>query len=203
MDRTLLFERIFQQVESEGYLTHRFTEHLPPETREEAEAILADLDDGASLDELEARIRSAERKGLFHHRRALSMLCVVNSAPRFRRFRDACRYAGELEYEALLEEDEEARLYVLGALARHRGAVAYLMERFEEALDYFSRSLELGRSAQALGNVLACLLRLGEEEEADALLERIREAYPPSLVMDLETFINQDNDLAVLRAPSS
>ncbi|MFN3197212.1 MAG: hypothetical protein ACE366_02170 [Bradymonadia bacterium] len=203
MDRSLLFERIFQQLEEEAYVTQAFTEHMPEGAREEASAILAAAEEGASIDALERRIAAAEAAGLFHRPRALSMLCVVSTSPRFKAFKAACRYAGELEYEALCLEHDDERRHTLAALARHRGAIAFLMERYEEALEQYSRSLELVRSAQALGNVLACLLRLGEEDEADALLTRIREAYPNPLVVQLETFIDQDNDLAVLRQRGS
>ena len=86
---------------------------------------------------------------------------------------------------------------------RHRGVLAFVQERYEVALDYFSRAFERQRSAGNLSNVLATLIRLGDISEARDLLSQVRGALPQPLVRDLERIIAADPDLALLRTEVS
>ena len=81
--------------------------------------------------------------------------------------------------------------------------LAFVQERYEVALDYFSRAFERQRSAGNLSNVLATLLRLGDITEARDLLTQVRSALPQPLVRDLERIIAAAPDLALLRMETS
>ena len=73
------------------------------------------------------------------------------------------------------------------------------MNHYELALDYLSRAFERQHNAENLGNVLCTLIRLGEEEEARELLASVRSAFPQEFIRELESRIQADPDLSVLR----
>jgi len=87
----------------------------------------------------------------------------------------------------------------LASVERHRGVLAYLVGRHEIALDYFSRALERERSADNLANVLAALAALDALDSARELLASIRAAYPQTIVERLQSLIEADDDLRLLR----
>ena len=86
---------------------------------------------------------------------------------------------------------------------RHRGVLAFQKGRFDVALEYFSRAFERQRAAGNLANLLATLLRLGDEVEARGLVGEIRASFPAALVDSLDHFIETDPDLALLRTETS
>jgi hypothetical protein len=53
--------------------------------------------------------------------------------------------------------------------------------------------------ANNLHNILATLLRLGEEEDARSLLEQVRTSYPPPVVTQLDQFIQGRSRPRLLR----
>jgi tetratricopeptide (TPR) repeat protein len=88
----------------------------------------------------------------------------------------------------------------LASVDRHRGVLAFLTGHPAVALDHFTRALERQRSPENVSNVLASLLKLGELEEAEAILGQVRRTMSPALVRELDSAIEQDPDLAVLRS---
>src|SRR5690606_36346439 len=91
----------------------------------------------------------------------------------------------------------------LASVERHRGVAYFLAGQIEAALDHFIRALEHERTPENTGNVLATLLRLGELDEAETILARIRRAQPSPFVLALEHAIDTDPDLAALRSPEA
>ena len=71
--------------------------------------------------------------------------------------------------------------------------------RYEVALEWFTRALERERTAENLGNALSAMIRLGEQAEAEALLDRVRTWFPAHVSEALERRIETDDDLARLR----
>ena len=87
----------------------------------------------------------------------------------------------------------------LASVERHRGVLAFVQGHPDVALDYFTRALERERTSENLGNVLCALARLGELDEAGAILAQARGALSFELVRQLDERIQTDPDLAVLR----
>ena len=77
--------------------------------------------------------------------------------------------------------------------------LAFRLGSYEVALDYFSRAFERQRSAGNLSNVLATLIRLGDEGEARELLQQVQRSLPTALVTELNRLIALDPDLSLLR----
>jgi tetratricopeptide (TPR) repeat protein len=128
----------------------------------------------------------------------LSALHVVAAHPSVADWSEAARLAGEQEQAAM--ELGGPRLQTnLASVDRHRGVVAFLQGHFEIALDYFSRAFERQHNAENLGNVLCCLLALGDTDDARDLLGRVRRSFPEALTSELEDRILRDPDLALLR----
>lgn len=127
-----------------------------------------------------------------------SALHVIAASPKVKDWAEAARQVAEQEVAAL-EMGGENLDHHLASVDRHRGVLAFLMGRVEVALDYFTRAFERERSAGNLANVLAALLRLGDEDEAQDLLSQVRDGFPVELVDKLEHLIALDPDLALLR----
>jgi tetratricopeptide (TPR) repeat protein len=201
MDYNAILERILQTVDREAY---RFSgTHLSPpdaSAQQTVHAALADasVDIGAVRQLVQRLFDDGEIDDVVR----LSLLFVIAAHPRAKDYAEAGRLLGERETAvwALAERGDEADLErLLAAVDRHRGALAFLMGRYAHALDHFARALERERAANNLQNVLATLLRLGEEADARALLGQIRQSYPAPVVEHLDRVIQQDPDLALLR----
>ena len=87
----------------------------------------------------------------------------------------------------------------LASVDRHRGVLAFLLGQYEVAIDHFTRAFERQRSPGNLANVLATLLRLGDEDEARELLDQVQRAFEDDFVDALSDMIERDPDLALLR----
>jgi hypothetical protein len=143
-------------------------------------------------------IRDEEASGRLDRVHALSALHVVACHPAVAEWEEAARLAGEQELAAL--ELGGARLEVnLASVDRHRGVLAFLRGHYGMALDHFARALERHRSPENFTNVLATLLRLGEEREALALLNQARRSFPTEFVAVVERTVESDPDLALIR----
>ena len=197
MDHRKLFERILSAVDTDAYLP--LADAVAPSQRAAMEQIQQALQ-AADLDPDHAR-------SLVHHLHAdgridavmkHSALHVIAAHPRVKDYAEANRQVAEQEFAALalggpgLDGN-------LASVDRHRGVLAFLMGHYEVALDYFSRTFERQRSAGNLANVLATLIRLGDEAEARALLDQVRSSLPRPLVDQIDQMIDQDPDLALLR----
>jgi hypothetical protein len=198
MDYQALFARILHTVDTAAYQTPVSQVEGPQrEALSEVERLLH----GPGFDANRARttIRRLFTEGRIDRVKMLSALHVVACHPSVADWEEAARLVGEQEYAAL----ELGGPHLEGNLAsvdRHRGVLAFLRGHHAVALEYFTRSLERERSAENLGNVLATLLRMGDESEARDLLDQVRGGFPPAIVADLDRNIARDPDLALLRS---
>ncbi len=200
MDYQALFARILKSVDTAAYQTPVTQVEGPQrEVLAEVQALLQ----GPEFDAEQARahVRKLHAEGRLDRVKVLSALHVIACHPSVADWPEAARLVGEQEYAAL----ELGGPHLEGNLAsveRHRGVLAFLRGHHAVALEYFTRSLERERSAENLGNVLATLLRLGDETEARDLLQQVRRGFPAGLVSELERSILRDPDLALLRSES-
>lgn len=193
-----ILDRIFEVVDQQAYLTpvHRIQ---GPESQALAvfKAALAEPDFDAEgvrrlVDRLheEGRLRATTRFSALH---------IIAAHPRVGNFSEAARLVGEQELAAL-DESGPSLNADLASVDRHRGVLAFMKGHYDVALDYFSRALDRERSAENLCNILCCLLRLKELNEASSLWTQIQSSYPEDLVDELGRIIEQDPDLALLRS---
>jgi Flp pilus assembly protein TadD len=201
MDYNAILERILNTVDREAY---RFSGgHLPqPDAAAQKKVHDALGNPSVDLDVIQRMVDQLHAEGQIDEIVRLSLLFVVAAHPRAKDYARAGQLLGERETAiwAMADRTNDADLErLLAAVDRHRGALAFLMGRYSHALDHFARALERERAANNLQNVLATLLRLGEEEDARSLLGQIRQSYPAPVVELLERVIAQDPDLALLR----
>jgi tetratricopeptide (TPR) repeat protein len=202
MDYNAILERILNTVDREAY---RFSgSHLPQEDATAQQKVHAALADPA-VDVTVARglVDELRADGTIDDIARLSLLFVISAHPRVKDYAEAGRLLGEREiavWSTAQKAGHEAGIErLLAAVDRHRGVLAFLMGHYEHALDHFARALERERISNNLQNVLATLLRLGEEDDARSLLVQIRSSYPAPVVQQLDHIIQQDPDLALLR----
>ncbi len=197
MDLEALFDRILHAVDEQAYLTPAANVD-PAQQQAMAEIGGAIQADDTDAEYLRGMIRRYHREGRIDRVMMLSALHVVAAHPSVADWAEAARLAAEQEQAAM--ELGGPRLQAnLASVERHRGVTAFLQGHFEIALDYFSRAFERQHSAENLGNVLCCLLALGETDDALDLLGRVRRSLPTGLVAELEERIIRDPDLALLR----
>lgn len=196
ISRTLL-DRLHRAVQrGEVYLAP--TDALPERDRSSASAILRCLQEEGP-DEARALIEALHAADAIGSVARVSALHVVAASPEVRDFAEAYRLAELQEYLAL----QEGGSYLIAQLAsadRHRGVVAFLMGRYEVALDWFSRALERERTVENLGNVLATLLATGAREDAHDLLQTVKRSFPGRFAAALDDRIRVDDDLRELRS---
>ncbi len=197
MNYQALFARILDTVDAEAYRTP--AGHVDARQR-------------TAMLEVERAIQSADfdpthTRSLIdrlHHEGHIdavlrfSALHVVACHPRVRDWEEAARMVGAQEHAAL-ELGGPNLQNNLASVDRHRGVLAFLQGHLEVALDYFARALERQLTAENMGNILATLLRLGDEGEARGLLRRARGGLSKSFVGELQALIDSDPDLALLR----
>lgn len=193
-----LFERILQRVDEDSYLASirpLGAEQL--DALREIEQVRKDPDVSAQI--VRAVIERAFSGGRIDKPLYYSALHVLAASPKVQDYGEAARLAAAQEMAAL--EVGGPRLQAnLASVERHRGVLAFLQGHYGVALDYFSRAFEREHNAMNLSNVLATLIRLGDEEEAVALLRQVRASLPPALVDELGRLVQSDPDLALLRS---
>ncbi|MFT4627403.1 MAG: tetratricopeptide (TPR) repeat protein [Myxococcota bacterium] len=198
MNYQALFARILDTVDTEAYRTP--SAHVDATQRaamsQVERAIQAPDFDAAQVRRLIDRLFS---DGHIDAVLRYSALHVVACHPRVADWEEAARLAGAQEHAALELGGRNLQAN-LASVDRHRGVLAFLRSHFEVALDYFARALERQRSAENLGNILATLVRLGDEDEAADLLRRVRAGFPQRLVDEVDTLVDTDPDLALLRS---
>jgi tetratricopeptide (TPR) repeat protein len=175
------------------------SDHLEREQRGVLAAVERQLArPGFDPDEVREFIRDEESAGTLDRIHALSALHVVACHPAVAEWEEAARLAGEQELAAL--EVGGPRLEVnLASVDRHRGVLAFLRGHHDMALEHFARALERHRSPENFTNVLATLLRLGDEREALSLLHQARRSFPPDFVAAVDRSVEIDPDLALIR----
>lgn len=197
MNHQALLDRILKVVDGQAYLP--YADSVDPRQRAAMARIEAAM--GASdFDAAQVRALAAQlhREGHIDEVMLHSALHVIAASPKVKDFAEAAREIAEQEMAALRVGGANLDNN-LASVDRHRGVLAFLMGHYEVALEYFSRAFERQRTAGNLANVMASLLRLGEEDQAVDLLEQVRSTLPPMLVGALEEMISVDPDLALLR----
>lgn len=196
MDYAAIFARIRSTVEERAYFTPALA--VDPGQRRAMQQVQEMLAGTFDVSEVRAHVRSLHQAGRIDRVMMLSALHVIACHPRVADWEEAARLVGEQEFAAL--ELGGPRLQDnLASVERHRGVLAFLRGHYEVALEYFARALERQRSAENLQNILCCLLRLGDEDDARDLLERVRAGFPSDLVEAVDHAVQTDPDLALLR----
>jgi len=198
MDYQTLLDRILDAVDDKAYFTP--TAHRRASKGDRALPGLATMlaEPGFDPDEVRAYIQAEHDQGHINRVLMLSALHLVACHPSVAEWEEAARLAGEQELAALelggpdLEQN-------LASVDRHRGVLGFLRGHYDVALDYFARAFERERSAENFTNILATMLRLGEEEEANDLLRDVEQAFPLPLIREIRANIDSDPDLALLR----
>jgi tetratricopeptide (TPR) repeat protein len=175
------------------------SEGVPTQQRDVLNDIAREIaSPGCDPDAVRQRIQQLHASGRIDRVMKLSALGVLAASPHVGDFEEASRLAGQQELVALEEGGPHADTYVASA-HRHRGVVAYLLGHYEVALDWFTRALERERSAENLGNVLSALVRLGDHDEARAMLGSVRAVFPAEIRGAVDARIVEDEDLSPLR----
>ncbi|MCB9674063.1 MAG: hypothetical protein H6737_03045 [Alphaproteobacteria bacterium] len=145
-----------------------------------------------------AKVQELHDAGAIDDVTRLSALQVIAASPQVRDLAEASRLASLQEYVALEAGGPDLQDRLASA-DRHRGVVAFLMGRYEVALDWFTHAFERQRTPENVGNVLATLLALGDRGEAADLLSTVRTRFPDSFARELDHRIQSDTDLRELR----
>ena len=201
MDYAALIDRILCEVDADAYLA--YADAVDPAQQQAMSEIEQALSQ-SSFDPSQVRslVHSLHASGRIDKVHKLSALHVIAASPGVADYDEAASLAAAQEQAAI--ELGGPRLQAnLASAERHRGVLAFVQERYEIALDYFSRAFERQHTAGNLSNVLATLLRLGDITEARDLLSQVRTNLPQPLVTDLERIIAADPDLALLRTEVS
>lgn len=197
MDFQSLFARVLETVDQEAYF-------LPVDAVDENQrAAMAAVRDAIGAPSMEpaavrALIDRLAERGHIDAVLRLSALHVLACHPKVGDYEEAARLVGEQELAALDLGGPHLQAN-LASVERHRGVLAFLKGHHEVALDYFARALERQRSAENIGNILCTMCAMGELDEARSLFGQVREAFPRTLVDELERSIERDPDLAPLR----
>jgi tetratricopeptide (TPR) repeat protein len=190
-----LFDRILGAVDHSAYLP--FADVVPGDQQAAMAQIQACLQQGDAA-AAQALVERLFAHGTIDRVMRCSALHVIAASPTVQDMGLAARMVAEQEMAAL--DLGGPRMGAnLASVERHRGVLAFMAGQYEVALDYFSRAFERQHAPGNLANVMATLLRLGEEPEARELLGQVRSAFPRDLVVALNHMIEVDPDLATLR----
>lgn len=198
MDHKKLMDRILAAVDADAYLP--LADAVDPAQRAAMETMARALQaDDLDVHAIRAMAHRLHAEGRIDRVMLHSALHVIAASPRVRDYAEAARAVADQEQAAIEIGGPHLETH-LASVDRHRGVLAFVQGRYEIALDYFTRAFERQRSAGNLANVLATLLRLGDEDEALDLLDQVRGGFPATLVTQLDAMIDADPDLALLRA---
>ncbi len=198
MDFDQILGRVLRTVEHRSFVTP--VEGIEDAAeREIVSGVLRALGQpGFDPDTVRAEIDALHRHGRIDRRRCVILLQTVSAHPSVGDLDRVARLIGEEEYE-VLKEGGPKMASRLAVVDHHRAVLAYLLGRYEVALDLETRSAEIAPWSDSLANILAILIRLGEEGRARDLLLQIRGAFPPLITDSIDTYIRQDPDLELLR----
>lgn len=197
MNYDALFDRILHVVDQEAYLP--LADVVEPRQQQAMSEIeQAMRKPGWDPSDVRGLIERLHRHGRIDEVMKLSALHVVAASPKVRDYAEAARLVAQQEMAAMTLGGPHLG-HNLASVERHRGVLAFMMQRYDVALDYFSRAFERQHTAGNLSNVLATLLRLGDVEDARDLYRQVGSSLPKALVADLEHIISSDPDLALLR----
>ncbi|HHO49779.1 MAG TPA: tetratricopeptide repeat protein [Deltaproteobacteria bacterium] len=200
MDYRRILDRIRSTIRVGSYLVPPSS--VPAAQREALSGVAAAIaDPDNDPEQIRLRILQLYAAGRIDRVMKLSALGVLAASPNVRDYAEAARLAGQQEMVALDEGGPHRDAYLASA-DRHRGVLAYLLGRYEVALDWFTRALERERTSENLGNVLSTLIRLGELDEARTLLDQACTSAPDTVRLELLSRIEIDDDLSRLRPRS-
>ena len=198
VDFDALLDRVLGDVDRKAFVT-------PLDGIEDAEerALLAPIFDALGAGDLDVaglrfQINALRERGHISPRRAVILLQTLAAHPEVEDTAELARLIGEEEHLVLAEGGPKmaARLAVVD---HHRAVHAFLLGRYAQALDLETRSAAARPWGDSLANILILLLRLDEEGRARDTLRRMRRRFPRELVRQVERYITQDPDLALLR----
>ena len=201
MDYAALIDRIMCEVDADAYLP--YADAVDPEQQQAMSQIEQAMSQpGFEPERVRSLVHSLHASGQVDTVHQLSALHVIAASPKVADYDEAARLVAAQEQAALALGGPRLQAN-LASVERHRGVRAFVQERYDVALDYFSRAFERQRSAGNLSNVLATLIRVGDITEARDLLIQVRSGLHHTLVRDLERIIAADPDLALLRTEAS
>lgn len=198
MDFDQILGRVLRGVQSKAFVTP--SEGIrDPREREIVGSVLERMAaPGFDADAVRAEIAALAERSLIDERRCAILLQTVAAHPSVGDLEECARLVGQEEYLVLKAGGPEMARR-MAVVHHHRAVVAYLLGRYEVALDLETRSVEVAPWSDSLANILAILLRLGEEPRARALLEQMRTSFPAAMVAKVIDYIRQDPDLELLR----
>ena len=192
-----LVHRILHRVDELAYVANH--EDIDPDQKPYMHAIGKALSEpGRTARELRQLAQGFFDEGCIDKVMLHSALHVIAASPKVQDPQEAARQVA-LQELASYEVGGPWLSANLASVDRHRGVLAFSLDQFEIALDYFSRAFERQRIPGNVGNVLATMLRLGEIPEARDLHRQVVSAFPPAFTRELERLIALDPDLALLR----
>jgi tetratricopeptide (TPR) repeat protein len=196
MNYQMVLARILATVDDNAYLVP--TAHIETVHREALKLIQRAIHQGEPVADIRNLAKRLLAENALDEVHFLSAMHVISASPQVKDYRDAARWVAEQELAALnlggphLNDN-------LASVERHRGVLAFLHGHYEAALDYFTRALERQRTPENMGNVLCVLLRLGESDEAEQLLNHLTTVLPDPFAKALWERVNCDPDLSTLR----
>ena len=197
MDYQNVLARILATVDHNAYLVP--TEHIQNNNRDglkQVQAALSAQDDPNRIRTLAKQLYAEGHLDAVHFHSAMH---VIAASPGVQDYAEAARCVADQEMAAM----DLGGPYLsdnLASVERHRGVLAFLQGHYAPALDYFTRALERQRTPENMGNVLCTLLRLGEFDEAERLLQHLTSVLPQPFIHALWERVNTDPDLATLRS---
>jgi len=198
MDFDALLDRVLLAVDRKAFVTPTDGIDDPDEVRV-LEPIFEVLGAGGfDAGILRAEVEVLRARGLISDRRAVILLQTIAAHPEVEDLDELARLIGREEHIVLSEGGPrlKARMAVVD---HHRAVHAFLMGHLEVALDLETRSAAARPWGDSLANILIILLRLDQEDRARSMLRRVRARFPRPLVAQVERYIHQDPDLALLR----
>ena len=198
MDFDALLDRVLLAVDRKAFVTPTDGIDDPDEVRM-LEPIFEALGAGGfDPDVLRGEIEVLRARGLVSDRRAVILQQTIAAHPEVEDLDGLSALIGREEHIVLAEGGPRlaARMAVVD---HHRAVHAFLMGHLEIALDLETRSAAARPWGDSLANILIILLRLDQEHRARALLRQLRARFPRPLVAQVERYIHQDPDLALLR----
>jgi len=198
MDFDALLDRVLAAVDHKAFVTPMAGIDDPVEVAL-LEPVFAGLgDETPDIEGLRSQVRALADAGKITERRACILLQTIAAHPACEDLRELARLIGDEEHLVLRDGGprQAARLAVVD---HHRGVHAFLMGRYEHALELETRSASARPWGDSLANILIILLRLDQEARAIEMLASIRRRFPLDLVRQVERYIRQDPDLALLR----
>lgn len=198
MDFDALLDRVLLAVDRKAFVTPTDGIDDPDEIRV-LEPIFEALGEGGfDVDVLRAEVEVLRARNLISERRAVILLQTIAAHPEVEDLDELSRLIAR--EERIVLTDGGPRLQARMAVVDHHRAVhAFLMGHLEVALDLETRSAAARPWGDSLANILIILLRLDQEDRARSMLRHLRARFPRPLVAQVERYINQDPDLALLR----